>query len=161
LKNLKVLNTTEHIPLLDEVLELVNGRVPVLVEIKRNLLPGILENSVVKSLKNYKGDFAVLTFNPVALRFIHHNAPEYISGINIGKMEKFAFRFAKFNNFINNFSSPQFISYSMRGRIPEFSSSYFRQLGLPILAWTVSSKEEELMARRFADNIIFEDYIPE
>ncbi len=158
--NFLILNTQERIPLLDEVLELVNGRVPVLIEIKRNFLPGRLENYVINTLRTYKGEFAVLSFNPFALRYIHTQAPDYISGINIGNIEKFAFKNKLFNKFINNFSSPHFISYSLRGSVPKISTIFFRKLNLPILAWTVSSIDEEISARKFADNIIFESYIP-
>ncbi|HUQ85838.1 MAG TPA: glycerophosphodiester phosphodiesterase family protein [Candidatus Limnocylindrales bacterium] len=161
LGKLKILDTGEKIPLLDEVLEHINGRVPVLIEIKRNLLPGIFENLVVSSLKNYNGEFAILTFNPIALRYLHHQVPDYISGINIGNAEKFLFKISSFNNFVNNFCAPQFISYSLRGKVPDFSAKYFNAQNLPILAWTVHSHEEEKFARQFADNIIFEQYLPE
>ncbi len=160
-KKIKVLDTEEHIPLLDEVLELINGRVPVLIEIKRNLLPGIFENVIIKSLEKYNGEFAILSFNPIALRYLHDVAPEYISGINIGRAEKIFFKTNLFNKFINNFSFPHFISYSMNGDVPYYSASFYRKYDLPILAWTVSSKEDQVKAKGFADNIIFEKFIPE
>ncbi len=161
LTKIKILDTEERIPLLSEVLELVNGRVPILIEIKRNLLPGIFENAVIKSLREYKGKFAILSFNPIALRYIHNRAPEYISGINIGRVEKLFLHTNLFNRFINNVSFPHFISYSMNGGVPYYSASFYRSMDLPILAWTVSSKEDEVRARGFADNIIFEKFIPE
>lgn len=160
LKKINVLDTEEHIPLLSDVLELVNGRVPILIEIKRNLLPGIFENVIIKSLKSYNGEFAILSFNPIALRYLHATAPEYISGINIGRAEKIFFKTDLFNKFINNFSFPNFISYSMNGGVPHHSASFFRKYDLPILAWTVASREDEIKARGFADNIIFEKFIP-
>jgi glycerophosphoryl diester phosphodiesterase len=158
--NIKLLNTDEHIPMLDEVLDLVKGRVPVLIEIKRNLLPGVLENAVLRAVKSYKGEFAILSFNPVALRYIHENAPDHISGINIGRAEKHFFTTSFFNNFIHNYAHPQFISYSMNGLPPTFSAKFFKDKNLPVLAWTVSSESDEKKARAFADNIIFEGYTP-
>jgi glycerophosphoryl diester phosphodiesterase len=160
IKNFRLLNTNEHIPLLEDVLKLVNGRVPVLIEIKRNLLPGILEDAVMNVLKDYKGEFAILSFNPVALRYIHEREPEYLSGINIGRLEKFLFKTNIFNKFIYNLSKPHFISYSINGKMPMNSVSFFRKMDLPILAWTVDSEQDEKYAREFADNIIFEKYVP-
>lgn len=161
LTQLKLSKTEEHIPLLTDVLKLVNGRVPILIEIKRHFLPGKLEDAVIDALKDYKGEFAILSFNPFAIHQINHKAPEFIVGINIGRIEKPFFRTVMFNKFINSYSLPQFVSYSMNGSIPEYSSEYYKKIHLPILAWTVTSKNAELKARRFADNIIFERYIPE
>ncbi|WP_108259584.1 PI-PLC domain-containing protein [Mangrovicoccus ximenensis] len=52
-----------------------------------------------------------------------------------------------------------FISHGMRERAAPWLGP-LRAAGLPILAWTVRSPEEEAEARRFAANITFERYRP-
>ena len=53
-----------HIPLLSEVLELVNGKVPLLIELKQDNKVGELEINFMKIMKKYKGKYAIQSFNP-------------------------------------------------------------------------------------------------
>ncbi len=64
LNNYRLAETNEHIPLLKEVLELVNGSVPLLIEIKGNQKIGRAESELVRLLENYQGEVAVQSFNP-------------------------------------------------------------------------------------------------
>ncbi|HIT62490.1 MAG TPA: glycerophosphodiester phosphodiesterase, partial [Candidatus Caccovivens faecavium] len=67
LKVLKLGNSKEHIPTFEEVLKLVNGRTPLLIEIKNQFKVGKLEQKVIALLKDYKGEYAVQSFNPFSL----------------------------------------------------------------------------------------------
>ena len=67
--NYKDLNNQDiyHIPLLEEVLELVNGKVPLLIEIKQKRKAGKLEHKLMDILNNYKGEYAIQSFNPLTI----------------------------------------------------------------------------------------------
>ena len=63
IKNLKLGKTNEHIPLLSDVLKLVDGRVPVIINIK-SVQKLSFESLVLDEIKNYKGDVAIISLNP-------------------------------------------------------------------------------------------------
>ena len=63
IKDIKLLNTNQTIPKLSEVLKLINGKVPIIIELKYDRKVGLLEKELVKYLDNYKGKFAVKSFN--------------------------------------------------------------------------------------------------
>ena len=63
LEKIKLINNSK-IPTFKEVLDLVNGKVPLLIELKSNIKGTRLEKEVVKELKNYKGEYAIQSFNP-------------------------------------------------------------------------------------------------
>ena len=79
-----LLESQESAPSLKQVLELVDGQVPVYIEIKReNYAPaGPLEEKVAKILDPYEGRVAVLSFNPNSLEWFAQNAPQYYRGQN-------------------------------------------------------------------------------
>ena len=78
LKNLKLGNTDEVIPTLEEVLELVNNKVGIIVEIKDCKDSIELSEKTYKILKEYKGNYAIQSFNPFILEWYAQNAPEVI-----------------------------------------------------------------------------------
>ena len=69
IKNLKLKNTDNHIPLFKDVLELVDGKVPLLIELKHDVKVGKLEKETMKYLKKYKGEYAIMSFNPLTLLY--------------------------------------------------------------------------------------------
>lgn len=163
LKVLKLGGTKEHIPTLDEVLKLVDGRAPLLIEIKNQFKVGKLEQKVIDILKNYKGEFAVQSFNPYSLKYFKHHAPNilrgqlsgYFKGEKLSFLKKFVLKRMAFNKSV---SEPNFISYDASTLPNRFVRKYKT---LPLLAWTVRSKEEYLKVIKHCDNIIFENFVPE
>ena len=77
LNNYTIFNSTYKIPTLKETLALINGRVPLLIEIKNFSFNRKLEKNLIEQLANYKGDFALQSFNPFSVRWIkkHSNFP--------------------------------------------------------------------------------------
>lgn len=65
-----LLNTEEKIPTLQEVLDLVDGRVPLLIELKTESHScDCLCRILSKTLKSYTGKYIIESFNPLALRW--------------------------------------------------------------------------------------------
>jgi len=69
-----------HIPLLSEVLKLVDGKVPLLIEIKPSNQAGELETILMKILKTYKGQYAIQSFSPKVLYWFKRNYPNILRG---------------------------------------------------------------------------------
>ena len=163
LKVLKLAGSKEHIPTFEEVLKLVDGRTPLLIEIKNQFKVGKLEQKVIDMLKNYKGEFAIQSFNPFSLQYFKNHAPNflrgqlsgYFKGEKLAWIKKFLLKRMTFNK---STSEPNFISYGA-STLPNRFVRKFKKL--PLLAWTVRSKEEYLKVIKYCDNIIFENFIPE
>ena len=162
LKSLTLKGSKETIPTLEEVLKLVDGRVPLLIEIKNKHKVGDLEQAVIDLLKNYQGEYAVQSFNPYSLGYFRQHAPNILRGQLAGylKNEKISW-FKKFllkrMHFNKKISQPNFISYEA-ATLPNRFVRKFKNL--PLLAWSVKSKEEYLKIVKYCDNIIFEKFEP-
>ena len=149
----------ERIPRFTEVLEIAEGKSPLLIELKDSHTPGFIEN-VVNLLKNYKGEFAIQSFDPRHLLEVKKLAPEYLRGIlatEAVKGRKLHERLVLKYMIMNNKVKPDFISYNYTGLpLPKK-----KHKDIPVLAWTVTSEETEKSLKGKADNIIFELFTPE
>ena len=159
-------DSEDGIPTLAEVLELVDGRVPLLVEIKEDAGVSAVSDAVAKMLADYKGDFIVESFNPLSVA----NARKKLPGVACGILSTNFAKDPKYKKFLyrllgglltNRLCSPDFIAYD--SKFPRrFCLRVARMLGATTVAWTVRSREEEerMIALGF-NAIIFEGYIPE
>ena len=159
---LKLEGTKEKIPTLEEVLTLVNGQVPLLIEIKNNDKVGEFEKKLLELLKNYNGEFAVESFNPYVLEYFYKNAPDIPRGQLAGffKDEKLSFfKRIAYKKMIYNkkVSHPDFISYEANKLPNRFVRKYKT---LPLIAWTVKSQSEYIKVVKYCDNVIFEGFEP-
>ncbi len=159
LRDLSLLGTTERIPSLAQVLELVRGRVPVVVEIKNDGPVGVVERSVARVLAGYDGPVAVQSFNPLSIAWFRRMRPELPRGLLAGDMDDTDFGVAKRvvlrRLLLAPHVRPAYIGYDLRA-LPEASVTLARRLGVPVLAWTVRTTEEQARAMELADNYIFE-----
>ena len=93
LKELRRLGTDQQIPTLEEMLALVDGRVPLLVELKGESTATGLCPVADAILSQYKGDYIIESFNPLLVRWYRKNRPNVIRGqlfcnLNNGKKVK-------------------------------------------------------------------------
>ena len=89
LQELNLLNTNQKIPTLQQVLKLVNGQTPLLIEIKpNNLKVGKLETKLMQLLNEYNGQYAIQSFNPFIILWFKKNAPNVVRGILSAKFTK-------------------------------------------------------------------------
>ena len=80
LPQLNLLGTDQTVPTLEQVLELVNGKVPLLIETKVSAKIGDLESKVIAMLKTYGGEFAVQSFDPYSLEYFRKHEPDFVRG---------------------------------------------------------------------------------
>lgn len=163
IKDLKLLKTNERIPTLEQALKTINGETPILIEIKNNGKVGF-EKNVWKILSSYKGEYAIQSFNPYSLEWFKINAPHVKRGQlasffkgndTIGFAKKFALKRMLLNKKV---SEPNFIAYQVENLPNRYVKKYS---DLPLLAWVVKNEETFVKAKKYADNIIFEEIIPE
>lgn len=160
LEKIRLRNSDERIPTFKEVLEFVDGRTPLLIEIKNDSTVGQLERDTLELLSSYKGEYAVQSFTPYSMEFFKKNAPQIPRGQlscffdkkDLGFFKRFVLKRLK----MNKVSSPDFISYN-HANLP---NKYVTKTKLPTLAWTVRSNAEMEKCLPYCDNIIFENFIP-
>ncbi len=161
LSELRLKKSDEAIPTFEQVLELVNGQVPLLIETKVTGKIGELESKAIDLLKNYNGEFAVQSFDPYSMEYFKKNEPDIMRGQLSAKMDKssglsFFKRLALSHLHVTGISEPHFISYNFA----DLPNKYVTKKGLFTLAWTVRSNADYEKVKDYCDNIIFERFIP-
>ncbi len=168
LSKMSLCGTEEGIPSFRQVLELIDGAVPLLIEIKMdNDEKGVAERLLIE-LEGYSGDYIVESFNPLALRTVRRSRPSILLGIlscdymAVAKYRgKLLYRLLQ-DLRLNFLFRPDFIAYDKNGHSNSSLRYLRRTFGTPLFAWTVRSQEEEKDAiRNGFDSVIFEDYIPQ
>ncbi|MET4127383.1 glycerophosphodiester phosphodiesterase family protein [Roseovarius sp. MBR-6] len=160
----------EGIPDLPEVLALVAGRVPLLIELKdqhgqMGVTDGVLEAATAEALVGYKGLVALMSFNPEMVVAMADLAPERARGIVTCAYtpedwpllrEETRARLRSIPDYDR--AGASFVSHDVTD-LANPRLAELRAQGAAILCWTVRSRETEARARQVADNITFERYL--
>lgn len=145
------------LPRLDALLTLCGGDTPLLVEIKvdgRNVAP--ICAAVARDLARHRdAPVAVMSFNPVAMRWFATQGPGTPRGLVITRQGKRRWRGWIERGLALWTARPDFIACDVRD-LPSAFSRRTRNRDLPVLSWTVRSAEERARAAQHADQIIFE-----
>lgn len=163
----------EGIPRLSDLLHMVAGQVPVLIEIKDQsgaLGPtnGRLEEAVARALEqaDHPETCAVMSFNPHSVAAISDAAPRIARGLTTERFEPAAWPCTPPDRLgalsaIEDYETLgcTFISHNHR-HLTSPHVSRLKDLGATILTWTIRSPSEEAAARAIAQNITFEGYAP-
>ena len=160
--------TDDYVPTFREVLELVDGAVPLLIELKQAPDESGVAEQFIKEIEGYKGEFIVESFNPNVLRAVSKARPDILIGIlaydytkDEKLKDKLIFRLLG-KLYLNFLARPDFISYEKSGAAVPTMRYIRRKFDTPLVAWTITSPEEERKAFGDGfDTVIFEGYIPE
>ena len=157
--SLKLKGCDERIPTFNEVLSIVNAKVPLLIELKDQPNSDFVDK-VIKRLKSYNGEFAIQSFNPLYIKRVKKLAPCFIRGIlgskTYSKGLSFIRRKTVQNMLLNFLIKPDFISYSFE----DLPLKKCKTKRLPVIAWTITSEKDYKKVKPYAKNIIFENFIP-
>lgn len=155
IKSLRLLNTDEVIMTFEEFLSLVDGKVPLLIEIKHQREKGI-EEKVINALKGYTGEYVIQSFDPLIMIKIKKLAPDVIRGqlacANPGQNSKFK------NNILrkcglNFLVKPDFINYCLN----DLPTKYSVGKNIPLLCWTIRDEQDKQKAEKYAVSYVFEN----
>jgi glycerophosphoryl diester phosphodiesterase len=154
---------------LPALLALVNGRVPLLLEIKSTWTrEGKYEANIALLLASYSGPVAVMSFDPHCIAAFRELSPSLPRGLVAERFDdpdywsqlSFSQRFAMRNLLTSTFARPHFVAYDIRA-LPAIAPLMAQNVfGLPLLTWTVRTKEDQDRALRYADAMIFERIRP-
>ena len=153
---IRLSGSDETIPTLHEVLHLVGGHVPVLIEVKapdRNVARLCL--AVFRALEGYRGAVGVMSFNPEVPRWCAVHAPKVLRGLVVTENGKRGLRGRFERGFALWRSKAQFLAYDIRDLPSRFAKAK-RKRGIPVFTWTVRDDGDHGRAASHADQIIFE-----
>lgn len=169
LSHVTLIGNDEGIPGLPEVLDLVAGKAPLVIELKDqdgDMGPniGALEHATAAAIKGYSGDLALMSFNPHSVALMAELAPDVPRGLVTSAYRYAAWPLKKTTcdrlRDIPDYerTGSCFISHEVddldRARVAALKAA-----GAVILCWTVRSPEMEREARKVAQNITFEGYL--
>ena len=162
LQELCLQNTRETIPLLSDVLKLVNGQVPLLVEIKLHSFHTYPCALVDQLLQEYHGSYCIESFNSLALLWYRRHRPEVVRGQLSSNLtadnlpEPWILTFIVKHLLGNVLGRPDFISYKLAD-LPRFEVWFLKHiLHLPVAVWTLRTPDALKKGRLSYDMQIFE-----
>jgi glycerophosphoryl diester phosphodiesterase len=169
IRAVRLRDTSDRIPTLDEILEEVSGKVLLILELKSRWDGDRrLEQAVTTVLANYAGPIAVMSFDPGAMRAMRKLMPHLPRGLVAERFRQedwqevpFLYRFALRHLLAAAAVIPDFIAYNVSALPATAPLSIRHALGLPLLTWTVRTQGEQDIARSWADQMIFEGFDPD
>ena len=165
LQQMHLLDTQYVIPTLREVLELVDGRVPLLIEFKPG--PTELCDIACPILDEYNGIFCVESFDPFILKRIKLIRPRFARGqlvtnsIKHKSCKSVLLNFSLTALFTHFLSRPDFVAYDLSMK---YNPSVFlckKLFRIPTFTWTVKSEDDYQKSHKNKSNTIFEGFRPE
>jgi glycerophosphoryl diester phosphodiesterase len=169
LKAVRFKNTPERMMSLGDLCALVNGRVPLVIEVKSHFDGDrILVRRMAQVLASYSGPAVGMSFDPDQVLALRETIPELPRGIIAQRNYD--------DDYWNKLTPAQrqsmlYLRHALRTR-PNFVAYWVNQLpapapwiarnlfGLPLLTWTVRTPEQRERAARYADQMIFEGFVP-
>ena len=169
LRKFRLLDCGEPIPTFSEVLKVVDGKVPLIIEMKVEYFDLRICRAADQLLRDYKGLYCIESFNPLVLLWYRKNRPDIMRGqLSDGFVFQKEFRtpvkFAPgfFIQFLvtNCVTRPDFIAYNHRyqGNLSRFLCRFLFKS--KAAAWTVRSEEDLRRAKPHFDVFIFDSFIP-
>ena len=166
LQQYPIYGSDQKIPLLQDVLQLVNGQVPLIVEIKYKNGQSPICEKTQQLLQEYQGVYCIESFHPQALFWYKKHAPHVCRGqlaMNYRRdteykgIDKWIAR----HLLLNFLSRPDFIAYDFRAKEALSKNLDRKVFGCPSVAWTIRSREDLEASRKYYDYFIFEGFMPE
>ena len=156
LSSLKLSGTNQSIPTLEQTLDLIDGQVGLLIEIKATTSQNL--NPILSILENYQGKYALQFFNAFTLSWFSKRLPEVPVGMIYKDFEKIESTpiLTIRDNIYNLFTKPNFIAYYYE-YIEQMNLNKHRENGLIILGYTFTQTEiTNPQYGDYFDNIIFD-----
>jgi glycerophosphoryl diester phosphodiesterase len=152
---------------LGELCDLVAGRTTLVLELKSRFDGDPrLVSRVGAVLARYAGQAAVMSFDPEQIEMLRALAPALPRGMVAQRRRRGAKRKHSDRNHGITYlrqavaAGPQFIAYAVNDLAAAAPLLLRHMLRLPLLAWTVRNETQRQLARRWADQMIFEGFRP-
>ena len=146
---------------LDNALEIIDGKVPLLIEIKRESFENRFLKKLTKQLSLYKGRFSLQSFDPIVLKKVKMLGPN----LNIGQLvtnwgsaniNMLQTLYMESLNYLNDFD---FLAVDSK----ILNSSHIlisKKKNIPLISWTIRSVDEFDKVKNKTQGVIFENFLP-
>ena len=161
IKTLQLNNTKYKIPILKEVLKLINGKVPLIIELKNEGVSTRLEKNVLKIMKEYDGEYIYQSFNPFSILYMKNKNKKVktalLSSNSFKNLKSFFMVVLTNSKLVFNFVKADIISY----KIEDINNKVLKKYkNIPLFTWTISNMLEIKEKKKVSDGIIFENILP-
>lgn len=166
LQRFSLCGSDERIPKLEDVLRLVDGKVPLIVELKTESADIRVCQEADRLLSRYKGKYCVESFNPLAVCWYRRKRKEIVRGqLSDAFLKEGEYvgplYFLLQNLLLNWLGKPDFVAYNCnypRVMSRRLCRSLYHNTSV---AWTVRSREQLAEAKKYFDIFIFDSFLPE
>lgn len=163
LQKMKLADSDQTIPTLEQVLEIVAGKVPLIIEYKMDRVDTKVCELGNAILEKYNGVYCMESFHPFAVKWYRDHRPDVIRGQLSQDFSKTDYKgiqyFAMTHLLLNFLTRPDFIAYNHKDA-DIFSRRLCAQLGALSVAWTIKNREQYEDAKPYFDLVIFDSFIP-
>ena len=164
LSGYRLLGSQERVPLFSDVLKVVDGRTPLIVEFKSYTRQEELCRKAMALLEGYQGLYCVESFDPRIVRWFKKHHPQTIRGQLMCRKPREGMSGAVdfFNRLMvtNAFTRPHFEAYDFHLRHHPSLRLARRVFGMQEVSWTLRSLEEYQQAKEEGCLCIFEKFLP-
>ncbi|MDJ1157208.1 glycerophosphodiester phosphodiesterase family protein [Chelatococcus sp. SYSU_G07232] len=160
--------TTDRIPTLDAYLDLIGGRVPLIIEIKSRFDGDLRLTRRVAEIVNRRPEpVALMSFDPAIVEALIDLAPGKVRGV-VAEAHYVEGEWTKLDGDAKRSlghllhvgrSRPDFLAWHVKD-LPHAVPNMARHFGMPVLTWTVRTPDDRARAAEFADQMIFEGFRP-
>jgi len=164
LKDFRIMNTEEKIHSLSEILGIINGKAPLLIELKPFGDTNVFCSNFMKVMDQYQGLWAMHSFHPAFVRWFRINRPDVIRG-QISEYFKDDEKMSKINKFlmkhlwVNWVTKPDFINYGIHD-MPNKYLDRAQKRGTLVIGYASRSQDEFDKVKQHYSNSVFEFFIP-
>lgn len=171
LKGVPFRATADRMMTLSELLDLVAGRVALVIEIKSRFDGDLrLAERCAQVIAAYRGPCGLMSFDPAMVQEVRARAPQVlrgivaerrfrISGASVWTLRGRVHTFSLAHLLHAPHTRPDFLAYRVDD-LPSPATRLARTLGRPVLTWTVRTPAQRERAARWADQMIFEGFVP-
>ena len=160
----RLLGTEEIIPTLHEFLRFIDGRVPLLIELKPLGDNDLLCENFMKTMDGYQGQWAMHSFHPATVYWFRKHHPEVVRGQiseffkDDPKMNKYV-KYAMKHLLFNLITKPDFINYGIYD-LPNRYADRAQRHGIVVIAYASRNQADFDMCKQRYSNSVFELFIP-
>lgn len=162
LQKMKLANSNETIPTLEQVIGVVDGKVPLIIEYKMDRVDTKVCELGNAILEKYNGVYCIESFHPFAVKWYREHRPDVIRGQlsqDFSKTDYKGIQYWAMTHLLLNFlTRPDFIAYNHKDA-DIFSRRLCAQLGALSVAWTIKNKKQYEDAKPYFDLVIFDSFI--
>ncbi len=155
LQSIKIGDSNDHIPTLRELLNLIQGKVGILLELKGK--PGHDDGfveAVAADIEHYHGDVAIMSFHHHILEDARAQTPN----VSLGLTAEGDDSFYDMHRAITEKTDPAFVSYEVAHLECRFVEEFLVSKR-PLISWTVRTEEDRAMSAKYAHQPTFEGYL--